>query len=143
MENRAMHIRNILVGYDESAPAKRALALAEDLAIQYGARIVLVTVVEPLNAAPVEVMVPTETEVLNARRAVEQEADRMRAEGRRVEAFVEVGVPARTLLEIAQRLEVDVTVLGRSGKGAVARLVMGSVTTALLHATTKPIIVVP
>jgi len=78
-----MHIRNILVGYDESAPAKRALALAEDLAIQYGARIVLVTVVEPLNAAPVEVMVPTETEVLNARRAVEQEADRMRAEGRR------------------------------------------------------------
>ena len=143
MENRAMHIRNILVGYDESAPAKRALALAEDLAIQYGARIVLVTVVDPHHAAPGEVMVPPETEVLNARRAVEQEADRMRAEGRRVEAFVEVGVPARTLLEIAQRLEVDVTVLGRSGKGAVARLVMGSVTTALLHATTKPIIVVP
>lgn len=138
-----MHIRNILVGYDESGPAQRALALAEDLAKQYGARIVLVTVLEPLNAPPVAVMSPTEADISNARRVVEREAERMHAEGKRVEAFVEVGVPARTLLELAQRLEVDVTIVGRSGKGAVARVVMGSVTTSLLHATTKPIIVVP
>jgi nucleotide-binding universal stress UspA family protein len=138
-----MHIRNILVGYDESAPAKRALALAVDLSAQYGARIVLVSVLEPINAPPVQIMYPTEQEISNARRVLEAEAKRLHAEGRRVEAFVEVGVPARTLLELAQRLEIDVTVVGRSGKGAVARAIMGSVTTSLLHATTKPIIVVP
>jgi nucleotide-binding universal stress UspA family protein len=138
-----MHIRNILVGYDESAPAKRALALAVDLSAQYGARIVLVSVLEPINAPPVQIMYPTELEISNARRVLEAEAKRLHAEGRRVEAFVEVGVPARTLLELAQRLEIDVTVVGRSGKGAVARAIMGSVTTSLLHATTKPIIVVP
>jgi len=138
-----MHIRNILVGYDESAPAKRALAMAEDIAAQYGARIVLVSVLEPINAPPLQIMYPTEQAISDARRVVEAEAGRMHAEGRRVEAFVEVGGPARTLLELAQRLEVDVTVVGRSGKGAVARAVMGSVTTSLLHGTTKPIIVVP
>src|SRR5215831_16100265 len=138
-----MHIRNILVGYDESDPARRALALAEDLALQYGARKVVVTVLEPLTVAPSEVVLPTESQVVNARRALEREADRMRVEGKRVEVFVEVGEAARTLREIAQRLEVDLTVVGRSGKGAVARLIMGSVTTSLLHATTKPIAVVP
>ena len=138
-----MHIRNILVGYDESAPAKRALALAEDIAAQYDARIVLVSVLEPFNAPPVQIIYPTEEEISRARQVVEAEAARMHAEGKRVEAFVEIGVPARTLLDLAQELEVDVTMVGRSGKGAVARAIMGSVTTSLLHTTTKPIIVVP
>jgi nucleotide-binding universal stress UspA family protein len=138
-----VQIRNILVGYDESAPAKRALALADDLASQHGARLILVTVLEPLTSLAVDVMVPTETQVLTARRALDRQADRIRAEGTRVEAFVDVGAPARTLLEIAERLDVDVTIVGRSGKGAVARLVMGSVTTSLLHATKKPLLVVP
>jgi nucleotide-binding universal stress UspA family protein len=138
-----MHVKNILVGYDESVPAKRALALAEDMAAQYDARIVLVSVLEPINAAPVQIMYPTEQEISNARRVVDLEARRMQSEGKRVEAFVEVGVPARVLLDLAQQLEIDVTVVGRSGKGAVARAIMGSVTTSLLHATTKPILVVP
>jgi nucleotide-binding universal stress UspA family protein len=138
-----MHIRNILVGYDESAPAKRALALAEDMAAQYDARIVLVSVLEPVNAPPVQIMYPTEEDISRARRVLDVEAQRMHAEGKRVEAFVEVGIAARTLLDLAQKLEVDVTILGRSGKGAVARAIMGSVTTSLLHATTKPILVVP
>jgi nucleotide-binding universal stress UspA family protein len=34
-------------------------------------------------------------------------------------------------------------VLGRSGKGAVARLIMGSVTTSLLHLSKRAILVVP
>jgi nucleotide-binding universal stress UspA family protein len=46
-----MRIRNIMVGYDDSPPARRALALAEDLAAQYRARLVLLTVLPPL--APV------------------------------------------------------------------------------------------
>jgi nucleotide-binding universal stress UspA family protein len=137
-----MQIRNILVGYDESTPAKRALTLAEDLAARYGARVVIVTVLRPIDI-PVDVMAPTETYVMSARRALEREADRIRAQGNRVVAFVEVGEPARTLVEIAERLEIDMTVLGRSGKGALARLMLGSVTTSLLHMTTKPIVVAP
>jgi len=137
-----MQIRNILVGYDESAPARRALTLAEDLATRYGARVVIVTVLRAVDI-PVDVMAPTETYVMSARRALEREADRIRAQGNRVVAFVEVGEPARTLVEIAERLEIDMTVLGRSGKGALARLMLGSVTTSLLHMTTKPIVIAP
>ena len=137
-----MQIRNILVGYDESAPAKRALTLAEDLAARHGARVILVTVLRPLDI-PVDVMAPTETHVMGVRRALDREADRIRAQGHRVVAFVEVGEPARTLSEVAERLDIDMTVLGKSGKGALARLVMGSVTTSLLHTTTKPLVVVP
>jgi len=47
------------------------------------------------------------------------------------------------LLDMAERYEAGVIITGRSGKGAVARMVMGSVTTSLLHRSTKPILVVP
>jgi nucleotide-binding universal stress UspA family protein len=142
-----MHIRNIMVGYDDSPPARRALALAEDLAAQYGARLVLLTVLPPLAPVVPELVpfseVPTKAHVDDARRPLEAQAERLRAAGRLVDVQVEVGDPVRTLLEIAERLEVDITVLGRSGKGAVARLIMGSVTTSLLHLSKRPILVVP
>ena len=72
-----------------------------------------------------------------------QRAERLRTEGRSVGHLVEIGDPTERLLNLADRLEVDVTVLGRSGKGAVARLLMGSVTTSLLHQSKRPVLVVP
>jgi nucleotide-binding universal stress UspA family protein len=142
-----MHIRSILVACDGSEPSNRALALAEDLASQYRARILLVTVLQPPPIpagafAPVFPF-PTKEDLERERRDLEQRAGELRARGRSVEVEVEVGVPAEKLLELANRYEVSVILAGRSGKGAVARLVLGSVTTALLHTTTRPIIVVP
>ena len=140
-----MPIRNIIVGHDDSPPAKRALALAADLAAEYRARLVLLTVLPPLPIGCSRTASPrsTKAHVDDARRPLEAQAERLRADGRPVDVQVEVGDPARTLLEIAERLEVDITVLGRSGKGAVARLIMGSVTTSLLHLSKRPILVVP
>lgn len=142
-----MHARNILVGYDESLPAKRALALAEEMALQSGARLLLLTVLPIPPAMGMEIAfsppIPTELEIVDTRRALEREAERIRAQGRHVDVLVELGDPGRSLLDVAQRFESDLIVLGRSGKGAIARAVMGSVTTTMLHATRKPILVVP
>lgn len=143
-----MHIRKILVALDGSAPSNRALALAEDMAGEYGARLELVSVLQPLPpyAGDLPVVVPQQPSA-EERRALETEMKRqakeLGARGRKVETHVEVGDPAGILLDLADRLEVDLLVAGRSGKGAVARALMGSVTTRLLHQTTRPICVVP
>lgn len=142
-----MHIRSILVGFDGSEPSDRALAFAEDLAGQYGARLLIVTVLQPFPIVASEFIpppeLPTKEERAQAQQELERRAKDLRARGRTVDVQVEVGLPARTLLDFANRFDVSVIVAGRSGKGSVARFVLGSVTTSLLHTSTKPILVVP
>lgn len=142
-----MHIRSILVAWDGSDPSRRALAVAEDLAGQYGARILLVTVLEPLpipsgSLVPVPPF-PTQEDVERTRQELRHLARDLLARGRSIETDVEVGQPAEKIRELADRYDMSIIVAGRSGKGALARLVLGSVTTALLHTTTRPITVVP
>ena len=142
-----MHIRSILVAWDGSEPSRRALALAEDLAGQYGARLLLASVLEPISM-PTGVLVPvspfpTAEDVERTRQELQDIAKDLRARGRSVEIEVVVGQPAEKLRELADHYEVSAILAGRSGKGALARLVLGSVTTALLHSATRPIIVVP
>ena len=142
-----MHIRSILVAWDGSDPSRRALALAEDLAGQYGARLLLVTVLEP-TPIPAGALVPvspfpTPYDVEQTQQELQQLTKELLARGRSVEAEVQVGQPAERIREVADRYEVSIILAGRSGKGALARLVLGSVTTALLHTTTRPITVVP
>jgi len=142
-----MHIRSILVAWDGSEPSRRGLALAEDLAGQYGARLLLVTVLEPAPI-PSGVLVPvspfpSQEDVERTQQELQQLAKDLLARGRSIETEVRVGQPAEKITELADRYEVSIIVAGRSGKGALARLVLGSVTTALLHTTTRPIAVVP
>jgi nucleotide-binding universal stress UspA family protein len=141
-----MHIRTILMALDGSATSERALGMAEDLAATYGARLILTTVLEPVILMAGEfstVQDPTPEACHIALRALEDKAVGLAARGCRVETCVEVGDACGTLLRLAERFEADVIVAGRSGKGAVARALLGSVTTALLHRSAKPILVVP
>lgn len=142
-----MHIRSILVAWDGSEPSRRALALAEDLAGQYGARLLLVTVLEP-TPIPAGALLPvspfpTPYDVEQTQQELQRLTKELLARGCSVEAEVQVGQPAERIREVADRYEVSIILAGRSGKGALARLVLGSVTTALLHSTTRPITVVP
>ena len=141
-----MHIRTILVAMDSSAPSERALTIAEDLAGMYGARLVLTTVLERkvLFAGELSTLQePSPEAQALVRKGLEEKARTLGARGRRAEVCVAIGEPWETLLELADRYEASVIVAGRSGKGALARMVMGSVTTSLLHGSTRPILVVP
>jgi nucleotide-binding universal stress UspA family protein len=141
-----MHIRTILVALDGSAPSERALAMAEDLAGAYSARVVLTTVLERqvlLAGEFTTLQEPTEEAQAIVRRGLEEKARALTSRGRRTEICVAIGEPCATLIDMAGRYEAGVIVTGRSGKGAVARMVMGSVTTSLLHRSAMPILVVP
>jgi nucleotide-binding universal stress UspA family protein len=142
-----MPIQSILVAWDGSEPSRRALALAEDLAGQYGARLLLVTVLDP-TPVPAGALVPlspfpTPDDLERTRQELQQLTKELLARGRSIEAEVQVGPVAERIRELADRYGVSLIVAGRSGKGAFARLLLGSVTTALLHTTTRPITVVP
>jgi nucleotide-binding universal stress UspA family protein len=53
------------------------------------------------------------------------------------------GEPGPAICEFANELDVDVVVVGSHGRGALARLLLGSVSTYVAHHSKRPVLVVP
>jgi nucleotide-binding universal stress UspA family protein len=134
--------RSILVAWDGSAHAERALAEAIDIAHTQGARLTLLTVAAPVRvwAGP---YVPTVTED-----ELVQAAEKIVAEG---EALVPDDVPhdARTaaghagveLLGRAAAANHDLIVMGSRGRGAIKSAVLGSVSHYVLNHSDVPVLI--
>lgn len=59
-----------------------------------------------------------------------------------VEPLVEVGEPGPTICEVAARTGADIIVMGSHGHGWLQRVLMGSVSTHVLHHAPCPVLVV-
>ena len=134
------------VAYDGSEEAERALAGARDLARRAGARLRIITVVEPLafGATPVTVIGQT----ASASEVMEAELRRLHAAAfgagsarGEVEAVFRHGDVVQVLLE--QSREVDVLITGSRGYGPLNAVLLGSTTRGLTQAAECPLIVIP
>jgi nucleotide-binding universal stress UspA family protein len=139
-------MKTILVGFDGSEEAERALRRAAEIAEAFSARLVVVSVgwwaeapafepaFGPVPAAaagpvPAGVTVPPpeptpgapEPEDL-ARRQLEQARTALASRGVDAEYVVEVGDPAERLLDVADRRDADLIVVGSRGHGFLERL---------------------
>ena len=61
----------------------------------------------------------------------------------RIETRVVEGVPAGTLMQIADDVDPLMIVVGRRGESGIAELVLGSVPRTLTHQSNRPVLVVP
>jgi nucleotide-binding universal stress UspA family protein len=117
-------MRKILVAYDASEPATRALAQAVELAKAFGASISVVSVVVPHPG----------------REFADQQEDRDRYTARLADArsYLQAhgldatvlepsGDPAETIERIIEEAAFDTVVLGSRGLGGPARFLLGSV----------------
>ena len=59
-----------------------------------------------------------------------------------VETYVERGAPGAVLCERAQALGADVVVVGSRGRGAIRRVLLGSVSSHVVHNAPCPVLVV-
>jgi nucleotide-binding universal stress UspA family protein len=132
--------RTIAVAYDGTDEAKAALVRAEAIALPMRARIRVLTAVAPLVPLPGTIgYVPPEPpepdKVLTE--AVNSVDDRLAADGRRLE-----GPPGRVVAEACEE-DVDLLVAGSRRYGPVMRVLLGSVSTKLVHKAPCPVLVVP
>jgi nucleotide-binding universal stress UspA family protein len=130
-------------GSEDALLARRAVA---DLAVATGAT---VHVVGAWNLA-VATYVPGYAVSDDVLRGLEEdaravvEADRQALAGagvRSVESHVAFGRPADVILDVADEVDADLTVLGSRGHGVVARLVLGSVSEEVVLAGHRPVLV--
>ncbi|MFI5763492.1 universal stress protein [Streptomyces sp. NPDC051563] len=134
---------SVVLGYDESPGAERALHVALEVAAAFGEPLVLVYGA----AAPG----PTGEEYRAHREAV-REAGRS-ALARAVEAADEAGVPstvvvadekpAQALLAAAERHDARVIIVGSWGDSPIRGALLGSTPHKLLHLSPVPVLCVP
>jgi nucleotide-binding universal stress UspA family protein len=133
--------RTIAVAYDDTPGAKAALARAEEIALDCRATIVILTVSAPVAVVPGAAgYTPTVQPAAGAivTRAVKSVDERLAASGRALS-----GVPGPALIEACEEEGADLLVVGSRGNGPVARALLGSVSTQLVHKARCPVLVVP
>lgn len=76
-------------------------------------------------------------------RELQEHGARIEAEGVQVAALLLPGDPVVKILEEAEKLNVDLIVMGSHGHGAIYELLVGSVTEGVLRRSCRPVLVVP
>jgi nucleotide-binding universal stress UspA family protein len=141
-----MPIHRIIVAYDGSPPADRALDLATELAESFRSAVTLIHAIQIPMSTPEAGLAWGDLlgdEERTGAALLEEAVQRMSRRVVKVVTRVVLGAPAEKIAEAAARPDVDLVVAGTTGKHALARVLLGSVTTRLLHICTKPLLVVP
>lgn len=131
-------LSNMLVCVDGSAHAMKALNYALSLAEKLDSRMTLLNIQEPrLHKASPDVAMELGGRVLiESLRAVEKR--KLTAEKR-----LEFGVPSDVIVDVAEKGNHDVIVLGSRGLGAVKRFLLGSVSDDVSYKAKCSVLIVP
>lgn len=133
--------RTIAVAYDDTPEAKAALRRAEEIARACRATIVIYTVAAPVAVVPgaagyTPAIQPQAGAIVT--RTVKSVDEQLAATGRALS-----GVPAAAIVEACEEVGADLLVTGSRGYGPVRRVLLGSVSTQLVHHAPCPVLVVP
>ena len=136
-------MNTIVVGYDETQPAQRALERAAEFAEAFGARLV-VTSVAPLFVGVARTAGPTDPidSPQEHREQLTGAQTFLQARGLQAEYVDAVGDPADTIVELAEQRNADLIVVGTREPGILQRLLGQSVSGEVArHAGTDVLIV--
>lgn len=128
----------ILVGTDFSAPSEAVLSCLPQL-MRAGVReVILGHVVYVANTPGLEELLEQE-----ARPLLEGMAQKLRNTGLQVTTDIRMGIPAVKLAEMAEAHDVAAIVVGSHGRSMLGRVLLGSVSSGVLHQTMRPVLIIP
>jgi len=153
-------ISKILVAIDGSEQAERALLWGLELAERCNSKVLLVSIAEPVvvplapnatmnpmqaTAIPPDVIDSYERE-LKARYmevlSISYERAKMNKPNVYIETRLEVGSPAKKIIEVAREGNFDIIVMGNRGLGGIKQLLLGSVSKKVADEAHCPVLIV-
>ena len=137
--------KKILVPTDGSEFAKKAGKHALFLSKVSGAEIVAVSVTENnfVNGLPLDDEVYQLNQILKERSEENlKEFDELNDDDLKITHVIREGSPARVILEVAQEEDIDLIVMGSSGKSGFDRFIMGSVADKVVNSAKCAVLVV-
>jgi nucleotide-binding universal stress UspA family protein len=140
-------MNRILIATDGSDSAREALEFGLDLAAEQGAWAFVVHVVPAVDVMPypnigyVAPALPHEfTE--HDRESLQEAAELAAEKGVRVETALLKGRPADEIVAFADNIDADLIVVGSRGHGVITSALLGSVSSAVVHESRRPVLVV-
>lgn len=148
-------VQNIVIGFDGSEQARRAVAFVARLAAPVGGRVMLVTAAETLRT-PSHSLLPSDLRgtvaaevarqnrlrVATARAQLDLAAGRLRAAGWKTQTRVTTLGPLKSLLAAVSGADANLLVVGARGATGVERLLLGSVAEGALDQSPVPVLIV-
>jgi len=144
--------KTILVPHDFSSCANHAAALARDVALAHGARLVLLHVTEmPMGLGPETVIVPDEGggpikvrdyALKAAQEHLDDLAARLRKEGLEVTTQAVMGHVIEEIIQVTTSEGADLIVMGTHGRTGLSHLVAGSVAEKIVRNAPVPVLTV-
>ena len=140
-----MMYKKILVPTDGSEFAKKAGKHALFLSKVSGAEIVAVSVTENnfVNGLPLDDEIYQLNQILKERSEENlKEFDELNDDDLKITHVIREGSPARVILEVAREEDIDLIVMGSSGKSGFDRFIMGSVADKVVNSAKCAVLVV-
>ncbi len=140
-----MMYKKILVPTDGSEFAKKAQKHALFLASVTGAEIIAISVTENnfVNGLPLDDEVYQLNQILKERSQENlEDFDKLNVDDIKISHVIKEGSPARCILEVAKEEDVDLIVMGSSGKSGFDRFIMGSVADKVVNSAKCAVLVV-
>jgi nucleotide-binding universal stress UspA family protein len=130
----------ILIAYDGSEASQRALERITRLMKE--AEVAIVTVARPIYRDPPYTGYADPKDEDEQRQLLFAARDALASAGITATGFAPVGDPADEILGAAKAFEAEVIVIGARSLGTVERLVLGSVSTKVMHESDCDVLVV-
>lgn len=140
-----MMYKKILVPTDGSEFAKKAQKHALFLSKVSGAEIIAVSVTENnfVNGLPLDDEVYQLNQILKERSEENlKEFDELNNDDLKITHVIREGSPAKVILEVAEEENIDLIVMGSSGKSGFDRFIMGSVADKVVNSAKCAVLVV-
>jgi nucleotide-binding universal stress UspA family protein len=148
MEGNHMYDK-ILILLDGSEHAERILPHAEEIAQQFGSKLLLLQVVDPFSvvdwadeAAPRSLDEKTKRMSADAESYLTDLQGQLEKAGIEAEAYVEKGYVVRRILDVARREDVNLIAMTSHGRTGLASVFYGSVAAGVLQQTDRPLLLV-
>ena len=150
-------VKKILYATDMSKNSSYAYLFATDMARRHNAKIILLHAIEPIPAyVDVYTGMTAEVKQKQDEETSEEMKKHLQTFCSKVETqigppcvdlvskiLVRRGHPPEEILNVAEEEGCDMIVLGTHGKGFLAHTFLGSVSSAVLHRTRKPVYIIP
>ncbi len=135
--------RRILVGYDGSPQAEKAVDIAFSLAECLDATVLIFAVARPPEpATSVEMEAVLDDAKEHFEEGFKKILEKARSHDLEVKTDMAVGHPAEQIIHRAEADGVDLIILGRRGRSMISRMMLGSVSERALRYAHCPVMVV-
>jgi nucleotide-binding universal stress UspA family protein len=141
LERKIVAMKKILVGFDGSEGSDMALNKAMALVDEYGELILLAVVPNPAEKTFLDIEMYKNMKK-KADSLISNAITDIGSHDYTITGMIEEGDAAAVIIDIANKLDVDLIVLGSRGTSTIGRYLLGSVANKVVQYAHKPVMVV-